>query len=123
MRGALTLHDVAGKLARFTARYAVWIVVLWFVGMGAATLTMPQLERVVEANSRSFVPADSASSIAGRRAAELLGELPSNNLNYILLERDQPLNDADRRYYDRLMEALRADSEHVGSVTDLWSNP
>jgi len=117
------MHDVAGKLARFTGRYAAWIVVLWLVGVGAATLTMPQLDRVVETHSRSFVPVDAASSVAARRAAELLDELPSNNLNYVLLERDQPLNDADRRYYDRLVEALRADSQHVGSVTDLWSDP
>jgi RND superfamily putative drug exporter len=113
------LHVVAGLLGRF----AGWIVVAWLVGAGAATLTMPPLERVVETHSRAFVPADSASSVAEQRAAELLGEPPSNNVSYLLLERDQPLNGADRQYYDRLVAALRADTEHVGSLTDLWSDP
>ena len=40
-----------------------------------------------------------------------------------MLERDQPLNDADRQYYERLVATVRADTEHVGSVTDLWSDP
>jgi RND superfamily putative drug exporter len=114
---------VAGKLARFTGRYAAWIVVVWLVGAAAATLTMPQLERVVETHSRAFIPADSASSVTEQRAAALLGEPPYNNLNYLLLERDQPLNGADREYYGRLIEALRADTEHVGAIVDLWSDP
>ena len=84
---------------------------------------MPQLERVVETHSRAFIPADSTSSVTEQRAAELLGEPPSNNLNYLLLERDQPLNDADRQYYERLVAALRADTAHVGAITDLWSDP
>src|SRR5215470_6640778 len=100
------LNDVAGKLARFTGRYAAWIVVVWLVGAAAATLTLPQLERVVETHSRAFIPADSASSITEQRAAEVLREPPYNNLNYLVLERDQPLNDADREYYGRLIAAL-----------------
>lgn len=116
-------HDVAGKPARFTVRYAILVVVVWLIGAAAATLTMPQLERVVESRSQSFAPADSASSIAEQRAAELLGEPATNNVNYILLERDQPLNEADRHYYESLVAALRADPAHVGSLTDLWSDP
>ena len=53
----------------------------------------------------------------------MLGEPPYNNLNYLVLERDQPLSDADREYYGRLIAALRADTEHVGAVVDLWSDP
>lgn len=54
---------------------------------------------------------------------KLFGKAPSNNLNYVVLERDRPLRQADRRYYDRLVTALRADTEHVYSITDLWSDP
>ena len=115
-------HDVAGRSSRFTA-YALLIVVVWLIVAAAATLTMPQLERVVETRSKSFAPADSTSSIAEQRAAEVLGEPATNNINYVLLERDQPLNEADRQYYERLVAALRADIGHVGSLTDLWSDP
>jgi RND superfamily putative drug exporter len=116
-------RDVGGMLGRFVSRYAVWIILLWLVCGGVLTLTLPQLERVVESHSRAFIPDDSASSIAERRAAALLGEEPSNNINYLVLERDQPLTAADHQYYDKLVAAMRADTEQVGTVTDLWSDP
>jgi RND superfamily putative drug exporter len=110
-------------LARFISRHAIWVVVVWVVGAGAANLAVPQLEQVVETHARSFMPADSPSSIAARHAAELLDAPPSNNLNYVVLERDHPLGEQDREFYDRLVATLRADAEHVHSVTDLWSDP
>lgn len=110
-------------LARFTIRYAIWVVVFWVVAAGAANLVIPQLERVVETHSRSFMPADAVSSRAAEQAAKLLGEQPSNNLNYVVLERDQSLGELDRGFYHRLVETMRADAEHVYSVTDLWSDP
>jgi RND superfamily putative drug exporter len=110
-------------LARFTSRYALWIVVVWLVGAGGANLLVPQLERVVENHSRSFLPADAKSSVAASAAAELFGEQHSNNFNYVVLERDQPLGGEDRQFYDRLIATSRADTKHVIAVTDLWSDP
>ncbi len=111
------------RLARFTSRYAIWIVVVWLVGAGAANLVVPQLEHVVQGHSRSFLPADAPSSVAAAAAAELFGEQRSNNFNFIVLERDRPLNEQDRQFYDELIATLRADSRHVIAVTDLWSDP
>ncbi len=99
------------------------VVAVWVVAAGAANLTVPQVERVVETHSRSFMPADAPSSIAAQQGATLLGESPSNNLNYVVLEGDKPLADTDRDFYQRLIGSLRADTEHVYSVTDLWSDP
>lgn len=101
------------KLARFTSRYAIWIVVVWLVGAGAANLVVPQLEHVVQGHSRSFLPADAPSSVAAAAAAELFGEQRSNNFNFIVLERDRPLNEQDRQFYDELIATLRADTRHV----------
>lgn len=109
--------------ARFVSRYAVWIVIVWLVGAGAANLAVPQLEHVVQSHSRAFLPADATSSIAASAAAELFGQSRSNNLNFVVLERDQPLNDRDRQFYERLIAALRTDTKHVNTVTDLWSDP
>jgi putative drug exporter of the RND superfamily len=111
------------RLARFTSRYAIWIVVVWLVGAGAANLVVPQLEHVVQGHSRSLLPADAPSSVAAAAAAELFGEQHSNNFNFIVLERDRPLNEQDRQFYDELIATLRADSRHVIAVTDLWSDP
>jgi RND superfamily putative drug exporter len=117
------LRDAPARLARFTSRYAILVVAVWVVAAGAANLTVPQVERVVETHSRSFMPADAPSSIAAQQGATLLGESPSNNLNYVVLEGDKPLADTDRDFYQRLIGSLRADTEHVYSVTDLWSDP
>lgn len=90
---------------------------------GLANLLVPQLERVVAEHSGSFMPADAANNVAAARSAELFGDPPTNNLNYVVLERDQPLQSADRHYYETLVSALRADSRHVRAVTDLWASP
>lgn len=105
-------------------RAAVGIVLLWLAVAGAANLAIPQLEMVVHQHARSFMPAAAPSSVAAVRSAELFGESTDNNLNYVVLERGQGvLGDADRAFYDRLVAALRTDTEHVRTVTDLWSDP
>ncbi|PXX12301.1 RND family transporter [Mycolicibacterium moriokaense] len=109
--------------ARFISRYAILIVVVWLVGVGVANLMVPQLEHVVAGHSRSFLPADAPSSMAASAAAELFDEQRSNNFNFIVLERDQPLGEQDGRFYDQLLAALRADPKHVITLTDLWSDP
>ncbi|MGH3643748.1 MAG: MMPL family transporter, partial [Mycobacterium sp.] len=103
-------------------RWAILVVAAWTIVAGLANVWVPQLEKVVESHSRSFMPADAASASATTHSAELFGDVPSNNLNYVVLEADRPLGDEDRRYYDRLVSTLRADTEHVHSVTDLWAN-
>lgn len=103
---------------------AVLIIGLWLALAGAANLAVPQLETVVHEHARSFMPSDAPSSVAAVRSAELFGESSDNNLAYVVLERaDGPLADGDRAYYDRLLGALGADTEHVRTVTDLWSDP
>lgn len=111
------------RLAQLTSRHAVWVVVFWIVAAGAANLAVPQLEQVVKTHSRSFMPPDSPSSVGALQSAALLGETPSNNLNYVVLEGDRPLGHQDREFYQRLIASLRRDTQHVYSVTDLWSDP
>src|SRR5580698_8987731 len=117
------LPELLAPAARFVSRYGVIVVLGWIVVAAAGNLAVPQLERVVATHARSFMPMDAASAVAAKRSAELFGGAPSNNLDYVVLERDQPLRPADRGYYDKLVTALRADTEHVYSVTDLWADP
>jgi hypothetical protein len=51
-----------------------------------------------EDRARSFLPADSASSVAAAAAADLFGESRCNDFNFIVLERDQPLIGQDRSF-------------------------
>ncbi|WP_082993384.1 RND family transporter [Mycobacterium sp. 1245111.1] len=117
------MPDLLAPVARFTGRYAVLAVLGWIAIAVAGNLAVPQLERVVATHARTFMPTDAASAVAAKRSAELFGGAPSNNLDYVVLERDRPLQPADRGYYDKLVAALRADTEHVYAVTDLWSDP
>jgi len=99
---------------------------LWVLAAAVGNLVVPQLERVVDSHSRSFMPAHAASSVAASRAAQLFGQTPSNNFIFVVLERREgtaPLTAQDRKFYDALTAALESDHRHVYAVTDLWSQP
>jgi putative drug exporter of the RND superfamily len=123
LRDGRPLPDLLSPVARFAGRYAVFVVLGWVAVAAAGNVCVPQLERVVATHARSFMPTDAASAVAAKRSAELFGGAPSNNLDYVVLQRDRPLLPADRHYYDTLVSALRADTEHVYAVTDLWADP
>ncbi|WP_232003601.1 efflux RND transporter permease subunit, partial [Mycobacterium sp. 1465703.0] len=117
------MHDRMGSIARLTARYAVVIVGLWLLAAAIANLAVPQLERVVDAHARSFMPPGAPSAVAASRAAQLFNQTPSNNFVYVVLERDQRLTPTDRQFYDAMTTSLGSDQRHVYAVTDLWSQP
>ena len=118
IRGARPLPDLLNRRGA-----AALVVLAWLALAGIANLAIPQLEQVVSRHSQAFIPADAPSVSATAHAAREFGEAPTNNVTYVVLERDRPLTDADRGYYRALVGALRADTGHVNSVTDLWSNP
>lgn len=95
------------------------VVGLWVLTAAAGNLAVPQLERVVQTHSRSFMPAHAPSSVAATRAAELFGQTPSNNFIFVVLDRNAPLTAQDHQFYDALTAALRSDRRHVYSVMDL----
>ena len=115
------MHD--RLLTRITGRYALLIVGLWVLAAAVANLVVPQLERVVDAHARSFMPVDAPSAAAASRAAQLFDQTPSNNFVYVVLERNQRLTPGDHQFYDALTTSLASDQRNVYAVTDLWSQP
>jgi RND superfamily putative drug exporter len=115
--------NVAAALARFVNRFAVGVVGIWVLLAAAANIAVPQLEHVINEQSRSFFPADAASSVAAVRMGQVFGDSDTNNLAYLVLVSTHPLGAPERAYYDRAVAALRADTGHVASVMDLWSQP
>lgn len=99
------------------------MIVVWLGLAALGNVLVPQLESVVESHSRAFMPDDAPSSIAAHRSAEPFDEVPSNNFVYVVLERDSEISAVDRAYYDGIVAQLRADTDHVHSVTDLWALP
>ena len=114
---------MAAALARFVNRYAVGVVGIWLLLAAAANIAVPQLEHVMHEHSRAFFPPDAASGVAAVRMGQVFGDSDTNNLAYLALASNHPLGAAERAYYDRAVAELRADTVHVASVMDLWSQP
>jgi putative drug exporter of the RND superfamily len=99
------LRELASRLS---ARYAVLVIGLRPIAAGIGNLAAPQLERDIENHARSFTPAEprvrsQPSGPPGFRRK------PSNNLNYVVLEQDQPLTPQDRQFYDQFVATMRSD--------------
>jgi len=110
-------------IARFCSRFAVLIIGLWVLAAAAGNLLVPQVESTAHNHARGFLPADAPVNLAGVQMDEQFHDGSGGNLNYLVLEGDRPLGAPERAYYDRLLSTLRADTEDVDSVMDLWSDP
>ncbi len=111
------------RVARLLYACSIPVVGLWLLVAGAMNLAVPQLETTVTEQARSFLPDEASSVQALVKMGDYFGGGGSNNFVYVLLEGDEPLGSDARAYYNELMTKLAADTTHVGSTMDLWSNP
>ncbi|GAB7143820.1 RND family transporter [Mycobacterium riyadhense] len=110
-------------IARFIDRFALWIVGLWFVAAVVANGMCPHLEALTAARDQPFMPTGTASWQALQHSAAAFSKPPTDNLGYVVLQRDGPLTDRDRAFCDQLVAALDADDQHVTDVVDWWAVP
>lgn len=110
-------------IARLIARHPVPVIVLWVLAAAVGNFALPQLERVVAEQSRSFFPVDAPAAVAAARMGERFGDADSDNVAYVVFESDTRLGATESDYYRALLDRLRADTSHVHSVLDLWSQP
>lgn len=108
---------------RFGHRLSIWVIVVWLLATGAVNLAVPQLERVVREHSKSFFAPDTSAVSAAVRMGHEFGDSTTNNVAYVVIESSAALGSGDHQYYQRLIDALRADKADVESVMDLWSDP
>ena len=103
-----------------------WVAVTLFTTLSAVrgdwTAVIPSLERVAEENSVSLMPADAPSAQGMLRMGQLFEESDSDSSAMIVMEGDQPFGEDTRQYYAGLVQQLRAASEHVTNVQDLWGD-
>ncbi|WP_259142229.1 MMPL/RND family transporter [Tsukamurella ocularis] len=111
------------RFARFLYACSVPVIGFWLVLAGVMNLSIPQLESTVTKHAQSFLPDEASSVQALVKMGKYFGGGGSNNFVYVLLEGDRPLGDDARAYYTELLSKLTADTKHVGSAMDLWSNP
>ena len=110
-------------IPRLIYRFALLIVGVWALAAVAGNSLAPPLERVVADLDQPFLPTGTATSVAVQRSAAAFSQKPTDNVGYLVLARDRQLNEQDRAFYDQLVVALRADSQHVYEVTDWWRIP
>lgn len=110
-------------IPRLIYRFALLIVGVWAFAAVAGNSMAPPLERVVADMDQPFLPPGTATAMAVQRSAAAFGQTPTDNIGYLVLERDGRLGDQDRAYYDQLVTALRADHKYVYEVTDWWRMP
>lgn len=109
--------------ARLVYTFALPIIVAWLGAAGLLNLAVPQLESVIKEHAQSFLPDDAASVRAIAKMGDYFGGVGTNNFVYLLLEDDEPLGPEAHRYYATLLDRINADTTHVNSSMDLWSDP
>ncbi|UXA15882.1 RND family transporter [Mycobacterium sp. SMC-4] len=110
-------------IARAIRTFAVPIILGWIVLIAVLNISVPQLEAVGEMRAVSMSPKDAPSMISMHRVGELFEEGDSDSSVMIVFEGDEPLGEAAHAWYDELVERLEADTTHVQSVQDFWSDP
>ena len=68
-------------------------------------------------------PKEAPSVIAMMRVGKVFQEFDSDSSAMIVLEGDQPLGEDAHRFYDDMVEKLRADTKHVQHIQDFWGDP
>jgi RND superfamily putative drug exporter len=110
-------------VARWIRRLAVPIIVGWIALIAVLTVTVPQLEVVGQMQAVSMSPKEAPSVIAMMRVGKVFKEFDSDSSAMIVLEGDQPLREDAHRFYDDMVDKLRADTKHVEHIQDFWGDP
>lgn len=111
------------RIAHTIRRLAVPIVLGWIALTILTNVAVPSLEEVGEANTVSMNAHDAPSFIAMKRVGSDFGEFDCDSNAMVVLEGDKPLGSDAHRYYDGLVDKLKADTAHVQHVADFWGDP
>jgi RND superfamily putative drug exporter len=95
-----------------------WVAVTLLVSLG-----VPSLEQVAKERAVSLSVQDAPSLQARDHIGERFGEANTDSVAMVVVEGEQPLGDAARRYYNDLVGQFHADSTHVQRVQDFWGDP
>lgn len=110
-------------IARKIHAFAAPIILGWLAICVALTVFVPSLEKVEQQRAVSLSPQDAPSFQAVKRIGQVFHEGNSDSSAMIVLEGDQPLDDAVHKYYAALLRKLKADKKHVEHVQDFWGDP
>ncbi|MGE2727105.1 RND family transporter [Mycolicibacterium pulveris] len=116
-------HAARPFIPRMIRKFAVPIILGWILLIAVLNVTVPQLETVGQMRAVSMSPEEAPSMIAMKRVGTVFEEYDSDSSAMIVLEGEEPLGDDARAFYDKIVDELEADTKHVQSVQDFWSDP
>lgn len=114
--------SVSGPADERPSRLTRLLVVAAWIVLALAANVFLALNPSREAGSAS-VTEKSSTSTANNLVAQSFPGTGTDAIAYLVLDGRDPLGPSDTQYYDAAVSALRADSKHVGSVLDWWSDP
>ncbi len=118
-----TGNETRPRYMRFVRRFAVPILVAWLLLTVALNVLVPPIESVARNHAVTMSPQDAPAMIAAKRIGEKYHESDSDSIAMIVLESDRPLGEQAHRYYDGLVQKLKADPKHVQHVQNVWGDP
>ena len=115
-------HRAHPRIPRFIRTFAVPIILGWIALIVVLSTVVPSLEDVGKLRSVSMSPNDAPSLIATKRVGQVFKEYNTSSSVMVVLEGDQPLGADAHAFYDKMVQALRADTKHVQHVQDFWGD-
>ncbi|MDA2895423.1 RND family transporter [Mycolicibacterium sp. BiH015] len=116
------LRNEKPLIARSIRALAPVIILGWAALTLLVTFAVPSLEQVGREQSVPMSPKDAPSVQAMAHMGQIFGESNSDSTAMIVLEGQEPLGDDAQEYYNRLIDRLASESQHVEHVQDLWGD-
>lgn len=104
-------------------RFAVPILAGWLLLTVAVNVLVPPIESVAREHAVTMSPQDAPAMIAAKHIGQKYQESDSDSIAMIVLEGQKPLDEVTHHYYDNLVLALQADTDHVQHVQNVWGDP
>ncbi|MBU9763044.1 RND family transporter [Mycobacterium sp. TNTM28] len=108
--------------ARVIRKLSPLIILMWTALTLLVTFAVPSLEQVGREHSVPMSPKDAPAVQAMTHMGENFKDSSSDSFAMIILEGEQPLDTDAHEYYEKLVGALKSDTEHVEHVQDLWGD-
>ena len=116
-------HAKRPFIPRTIRALAIPIILGWIAIIAIVNVTVPQLETVGQMRAVSMSPDFAPSMIAMKRVGHVFQEYDSDSSAMIVIEGEEPLGEDTRAFYGEMVAELEADTKHVQSVQDFWSDP
>jgi RND superfamily putative drug exporter len=110
-------------MGRMVRIFSLPIILFWVAVAVVLGIVTPSLNEVAAARSVPLSPTDAPSYQAMLNIGRVFQQYDSDSTAMVVLEGEDKLGDAARKFYDEIVAKLNADHEHVQNVQDFWGDP